>query len=143
MFAVEPIAVIGCGAEKLPHAAPARDLYTGPIFRARLALAEAHGAHAIFVASALHGLIPITDIIEPYERSLASSSKPYRDAWTAQIVRSLRLVLHASPGPILALVSGPYAEWTRSFTDVHTVGDGLPVGKLRRALSEALATASM
>lgn len=143
-FSTTPIAVIGCGAEKVSYAAPAVDLYTGPIFRARLELARRH-AEVIYIASAMYfELVPSTRVIEPYERTLNDWSKRTREAWADSIAGNLRLILHASQGPILALVSGPYAAWIPQLrsegVEIVTVGEGLPVGKLRAALAEALRT---
>jgi len=57
--------LVGCGARKLAHAAPAKDLYTGPLFRAARAYAEAH-ADAWYVLSAKYGLVHPDRVIEPY-----------------------------------------------------------------------------
>ena len=142
-FDVQPIAVIGCGKEKLSTPARAEDLYVGPVFRARLALAKAH-ADVVFIASAQYGLIPSTQIVRPYELDLATMPRSVREAWADDVARHLRLVLHASQGPILALVSGPYAAWVPTLraegVDVRTVGEGLPVGRLRQALALELAS---
>lgn len=142
-FSSTPIAVIACGKEKGAEPAPAADLYTGPVFRARLALARRH-AEVIFVASAMHGLIPSTRVIAPYDMPLDARPKSSREAWAVDVAQNLRLVLHASPGPLLALVSGPYAAWIPMLrsegVEIVTVGDGLPVGKLRRAIGLELAT---
>ena len=65
------ILLIGCGKSKLTHAAQARDLYTGPLFRARRAFAEASGCPWFIVSAKYHLLHPET-LIEPYDCRLNS-----------------------------------------------------------------------
>ena len=63
--------IIGCSALKLKHAAPAKDLYTGPIFKKLFNLANRIGGD-IYILSSLHGLILPDTIIEPYEHGIKS-----------------------------------------------------------------------
>ena len=61
--------VIGCGASKGAEPAPARALYTGPLFRAAAAHAERSGRPwSIF--SARHGLVAPDRVLRPYEQRL-------------------------------------------------------------------------
>lgn len=63
------VVILGCGKAKRRVASPAVDLYTGPLYRDRLALARALGGpHAIL--SAKHGLISPETVIEPYDVTL-------------------------------------------------------------------------
>lgn len=66
--------VIPCSAKKLDHAAPARELYTGPLFRSALlaaeALVRAGRADHVMVLSAEHGLLELDQLVEPYDRKL-------------------------------------------------------------------------
>ncbi|WP_372518204.1 DUF6884 domain-containing protein [Polyangium jinanense] len=48
------VALVGCSARKLDHAAPARKFYTSALFRATVAYAEAT-CNAVRVVSALYG----------------------------------------------------------------------------------------
>lgn len=60
------LVVIPCGGAKLDHAAPAAELYTGGYFRACLAYGRAYGER-VLILSALHGLIELDRVVEPYE----------------------------------------------------------------------------
>lgn len=76
--------VIPCGAAKLDHAAAARDLYTGQMFRhtyenvAKLAAADqaagrGGGQVRILILSALYGLVEIDQEIEPYDLKMGAA----------------------------------------------------------------------
>jgi len=71
--------IIGCGKSKRQHASPAADLYTGQLFRAARQYAEAH-ADAYLIASARHGLVEPTAILEPYDDTLPAGFDERR-AW--------------------------------------------------------------
>lgn len=58
--------VIPCGAEKRSHAAPARELYTGSMFKHTLAAALDQDA-CVLVLSAKHGLVELDTVLEPYD----------------------------------------------------------------------------
>ena len=72
MTALDPITVclVGCGKSKLDRPAPARELYTGNLFRAARAYAERCDEWR--VVSALYGLVDPEREIEPYDYRLAS-----------------------------------------------------------------------
>jgi hypothetical protein len=68
--------VVPCGAAKLGSAAPARDLYTGSMFRHQLTAAEGEAAATardmgvdteVLILSALYGLVELHEVLEPYD----------------------------------------------------------------------------
>lgn len=61
--------LISCSKSKLTHRAPARELYTGQLFRKAVAWAESHG-HQWFVISALHGLVKPDQELDPYDYTI-------------------------------------------------------------------------
>ncbi|MEV7413075.1 DUF6884 domain-containing protein, partial [Streptomyces althioticus] len=68
-LAARRVVVIPCGAAKLDHAAPAAELYTGSYHRAcaRAAAALTANGGTVVILSALHGLVPLDRVLEPYE----------------------------------------------------------------------------
>lgn len=65
------IVVIPCGAKKLSHEAPAKDLYQGSLFQACLGAARALVCDArILVLSGRHGLVELDRVLEPYEQRI-------------------------------------------------------------------------
>lgn len=65
--------VVGCGRAKLDRPAPARELYTGNLFRAARQYAEASGAEWK-ILSALHGLIDPAVVIGPYDYRIGQTT---------------------------------------------------------------------
>src|SRR5580700_10605924 len=88
------VALVGCSAQRLAHAAPARELYTSALFRASLAYAEAT-CGATVIVSAYHGAVAPNALIGPYARNLRLASKADRVAWGE---RTVGQVLHSFRG---------------------------------------------
>lgn len=62
------VIVIPCGARKTSTAVEARSLYTGSLFTEVLAAAVAEvGEENVLILSALHGLLPLDEVVAPYE----------------------------------------------------------------------------
>ena len=71
------IVLVGCGKSKLAHAAPAKDLYTGPLFKKAMAYAELVGDEW-YILSAKHGLIHPDVVIEPYNETVTGKRQKER-----------------------------------------------------------------
>lgn len=84
------ILLIGCGKAKQTENKlwPAKDLYTGPIFKARREFAERSG-FAWFIASAAHGLLPPDKELLPYDYTLKGQPPHVRAGWALQLVSDL------------------------------------------------------
>ena len=68
--------VIPCGAEKLDHAAPARQLYSSSHWQWQLAQVEAYAERmggTVLVLSAQHGLVDLDQELLPYDTTLDDS----------------------------------------------------------------------
>lgn len=82
------IALIGCVKSKRPGVHPARDLYRSPLFRARVADAEARGLPWL-VLSAAHGVLQPDDRVAKYDKTLNDMSARDRAIWGARVIRQL------------------------------------------------------
>jgi hypothetical protein len=140
------ILLIGCVKQKLGVPAPARDLYTSPLFRKGRRYAEATGA-PWFVLSAEHGLVAPGEVLAPYDRRLSKSDLEYRQAWGVRVVEQLvaaagplsgkSIEVHAGAAyveplrqhlvaagatitePLAGLKLGPRLAWYGRVTDPH------------------------
>ena len=94
-----PTIVIACGARKIDtrQPVPAADLYTGSLFRAAKAAAQARTQQAgeWLILSAKHGLIHPAAPISPYEATIRSQSD----------VQALAALIASQPDP------GPIEAW--------------------------------
>lgn len=68
---MERLVLVACGAQKRQRQAPAADLYTGAYFRSCIGWAHSYtSTEAIFIISALHGLVPHDEPLDPYDCTL-------------------------------------------------------------------------
>lgn len=69
--------IVACGAEKLTHPAPARELYCSSTFQRALAFASGRasltgdGTAPVFILSAKHGLVHPDQVVAPYDHRLS------------------------------------------------------------------------
>jgi hypothetical protein len=86
--------VVPCGAAKLDWAAPARVLYTGSMFRHVLRAAEGEAAATerdlgvdaeVLILSALHGLVRLDEVLEPYDVKMGDPGSITVEALAAQV----------------------------------------------------------
>jgi hypothetical protein len=104
------IAIVACSKTKLRFSAPARMLYTSRLFKASLDYASVIAMH-VYVASALYGLVELDDVIEPYERTLATMDARERQLWGAGVATSLLHGSELAAGDKLCILAGAaYAE---------------------------------
>jgi hypothetical protein len=134
------VALVGCGRKKREGRHPARDLYTGPLFRAALAHAE-RTADETVILSALHGLIDPADEIAAYDVRLESYRKREREWWAARVVSALALRYPGLAVELTIYAGATYADavelglrfrpaWCRfELRDVRRPLGRLPVGK--------------
>lgn len=109
------IGLISCSSAKLAHPAPARDLYCSPLFRLSLAYAQTT-CTAVYVLSALHGLVSLDTIIAPYNRRMGGKAE--RDAWSRRVASGL-IAKHGRDVAYLVLAGADYAEPLASALRTH------------------------
>lgn len=61
------LVVVPCGGRKLDRPAPAGELYVGSYHRACRAAADALQPRRVLILSALHGLLELHQVVEPYD----------------------------------------------------------------------------
>jgi hypothetical protein len=84
------VGLIGCGKEKLPHAAPASELYTGSFFKlSKQWISKPGRVDEWAILSAKHGLVLPDQVIEPYELALYSLDYKERVRWGIRVHKQL------------------------------------------------------
>jgi hypothetical protein len=82
------VGLVGCVKSKLTRAAPARDLYTSPLFQARRAWVE-RSTDRWYILSAKHGLVSPSTVLDPYDVTLTDLPHAARRRWSAAVVEAL------------------------------------------------------
>lgn len=78
--------IIPCGGAKLEEPAPARDLYTGSMYRDQLATAlTMTSPENIRILSAKHGLIQLDQIIAPYDLKMGQKGSVTSETLAGQL----------------------------------------------------------
>ncbi len=101
------VALVSCVKAKAAVAAPARELYTSPLFRKMRAYAERCGDRW-YVLSAKYGLVMPDRVIAPYEVTLHGMPKPARVAWAERV--SAELLTELPPASTVVCLAG---RWYR------------------------------
>jgi hypothetical protein len=125
------IGLVACSKSKLDRAAPARELYTSPLFKMSLSYLQARCGF-VYVLSAHHGLVELEQPIKPYDSVLTSRSKAERTAWARRIVGTL-VDRHGRGFMATAMAGDVYTAPLRTAIvsyDPMRRGAWQPVGKL-------------
>ena len=128
------VVLVSCSKGKLSYPAPARQLYTSPLFQKARDYAEGTGARW-FVLSALHGLVSPDAVVEPYDLTLSTASREYRRSWSQHVYEQLREALGSLEGLDVEIHAGrKYADdlvplLARAGCDVRQPLDGLTQGR--------------
>lgn len=124
------VGLVGCSAQKLAQAAPARDLYVSQLFRKASAYAEAT-CDRWYILSAKHGLIHPDAVIEPYDMRLGTRTGPDMTAWGALVRQQLTEALHGTDNPTLVALCG--AQYRTALTGIpwasETPMQGMGIGR--------------
>lgn len=145
------LVVIGCGLSKLERRAPARELYTGSLFRSCRRFAEATGA-PWGILSALHGFVRPEQELDPYDARLPSGQQwlalQERVRWgRAAADALLRAHSNVLGGAVICLAGADYADALRVGLEPFRVRmleplRGLGLGQRRGWLRQATELAS-
>lgn len=132
------LCIIGCGAAKLGVAAPARELYTGPLFRDALGYATHPGRFdEVRILSAKHGLLRLDQVVEPYELWLGDLSLGETRRLGDSVGEQLGAIWGATPPHTIAVLAGePYVRLVHRALDAQGVHPRPCVMNLLKGLTQ-------
>lgn len=138
--------LIACSASKGPVAAPAAELYRGDVFRKALAWAQREAYTEVAILSARHGLVPLHQVVEPYDASLTTATLQERRRWAAHVLASLLECWPLAKGCKVTFMAGrrytePLVELLIAAaprTEVHRPLAGLGIGHQKAWLAHRL-----
>lgn len=87
---VGKVVCISCVKSKKPQRSQAGDLYTSALFKFSLMYAQSLEPSHIFVLSAKHGVLKLSDEVDPYEQTLMKMPKHDRLSWAEKVLSQLR-----------------------------------------------------
>jgi hypothetical protein len=99
------VGLVGCVKSKQAGAAPARELYTSPLFRGRRAWVE-RSCDSWFILSAKHGLVEPDRVLSPYDETLTDLPRAARRAWSVGVLQALKQALGDVSGVVIELHAG-------------------------------------
>ena len=124
------IVLISCASKKLPHKALARDLYISPLFRYNLAYAQTLDPDRIFILSAMHGLLPLDAVIEPYDLTLNNLPAKHLHLWADYVIRQLRQQADLTDDHFIFLAGEKYRRYLIPHLSSYDIPmKGLTIGR--------------
>lgn len=87
---METIVLISCCKKKLRPAAPAEKLYQSPKFKKSLEYAKSLNPDAIYILSAKHHVVELTQPLEWYDEKLQDKSPDEKQKWATKCLETLK-----------------------------------------------------
>ena len=76
------IVLLSCTKSKLDKPAQAQELYSAsPMFQKTLEYGKELKPDKMFILSAKHHLVPLTKVLEPYDKTLKEMPKDEKEKW--------------------------------------------------------------
>ncbi len=123
--------LVSCVSEKLGQPAQAQDLYRSDWFRKARAFVESHTQGPWGILSALHGLVPNTVELEPYDVTLSGLSVRERQLWAQRTAHRILSIFPLSK-PLVVLAGRQYRDLLLPYLaarDVYVPMAGLSIGQ--------------
>ncbi|MFM9625090.1 DUF6884 domain-containing protein [Streptomyces turgidiscabies] len=130
--ATGPVVVIPCSGLKLDHEAPAGELYVGKLHTHARRTADALTAHGgtVLVLSALHGFLPLDQVIGPYDHVWEDAG-----SITVEELRAQATDMGLTDADVVLLTPSRYTQraaavWPQARTPLAHLGIGRQRGRL-------------
>ena len=108
---MKTIVLVSCVKNKLPHAAKARDLYTGAWFVKAFSYAQSLRPDRILILSAKYHLLDPEKVVEPYDLTLKNMSRREQDEWARQVILQLKKVADLEKDHFIILAGKDYRRF--------------------------------
>lgn len=127
-----PLYLVSCVSQKLPVLAPAKDLYTSPLFRKARSYVE-YKSQPWFILSAKHGLVHPDQPIAPYNLTLNTMGVRDRRRWAKEVLSQLEPHLDDAGG-LVFLAGQRYRQFLEPALQQRGISvsvpmEGLTIGK--------------
>lgn len=135
------IALIACASNKLDEPAPARELYQSALFRKSLSyVREVLEPDSAFVLSAKHHVLPLDQVVEPYDLTLNEMSAAQVHEWSRRVLEQLTTVANPEEDRFTVLAGRKYRKHLiPELVNVDVPMEGLRIGEQLQFLTEVVA----
>jgi len=124
------IVLISCVSKKLDKKSTAEKIYISSLFKKNLTYAKSLKPSGIFILSAKHGLLKLTDEIEPYDKTLNKMRIDERKEWSKVVVNQLKSVADLKNDEFTFLAGDKYREYLiPELSKVKIPMKGLKIGE--------------
>ena len=107
---MKKIVLISCVSKKRQQRTKASDLYISSWFKLALQFARKQKSDAVFILSALHGLLDLDTEISPYEITLNKMSSAQRKEWANRVIAQLKRKVDLKKDHFVILAGQQYRE---------------------------------
>lgn len=105
------IVLLSCVATKLPKPAPAGKLYNSPLFKGSLEYANSLDPDDIVILSAKHYVLPLDQVIAPYDKTLLNMPSEEVKEWAEEVLRRLRKKYNLEEDEFIILAGAKYRKY--------------------------------
>jgi hypothetical protein len=136
------VVLISCASKKLPHPAPAGDLYVSSLFQFCLRYAGTLKPDVIFILSAKYGLVALDQWLEPYNDTLNTKRNADIKEWAQGVLEQLRSKVDLDRDTVIFLAGEKYRRYLVDQIKHYEIPlKGLSIGRQLQYLKRALAHA--
>ena len=127
---MENIVLISCVSKKLDKKTTAENLYISSLFKKNLTYAKSLNPSEIYILSAEHGLLKLTDEIEPYDKTLNNMRSNEIKEWSKKVIYELKSLTDLEKDEFTFLAGEKYHKFLiPELSNVKSPMKGLKIGK--------------
>jgi len=122
--------LISCVSKKLDRKSTAENIYISPLFKKNLTYAKSLKPSEIYILSAEHGLLKLTDEIEPYDKTLNNMCSNEIKEWSKKVIIQLKSLTDFKNDEFTFLAGEKYRKFLiPELNNVKIPMKGLKIGK--------------
>ena len=124
------IVLISCVSKKLDKKSTAENLDISSLFKKNLTYAKSLNPSEIYILSAEHGLLKLTDEIEPYDKTLNNMRSNEIKEWSKKVIYELKSLTDLEKDEFTFLAGEKYRKFLiPELSNVKIPMKGLKIGK--------------
>ncbi len=127
---MKKIVLISCVSKKLDRKSTAENIYISSLFKKNLTYAKSLNPNEIYILSAEHGLLKLTDEIEPYDKTLNNMRSNEIKEWSKKVIYELKSLTDLEKDEFTFLAGEKYRKFLiPELSNVKIPMKGLKIGK--------------